>query len=447
MRIGLRIEVLAVASMAIPSLFATGQATTSTSDQTSSGTVCETFDAQSAALLESASAYVASLNDLSFSASVRTEHHACKQEVERTEYRFAFERPNLFAMSMKLPDETLTVTADGHQLMFALDSIKEYRIEEQPEDLGTLVGWLTQQPALRRLFSRQLTAGWTENVRHTHCAVDVLDGQPCRRLEMDFDRTDVVIWFQSGEAPIPIKLTADLSRTINRPKGTLTTEIEWRDWTTTKNDKAGLFLIRPPTGFRKVENFSEARDDGKECQDAERSLVGGQAPPFSLALLDNPVTSLREHLGKRIVVLEFWATWCRPCRNSLRDMEAQLPRFTKGNALVYAVNLMESREEIAAFVKKTGLNLPVALDPKGDLAEQLHLGAVPTCVVIGQDGSIQAMHVGYDKALARRVAGEIDDLAQGKNLTDGIEPLSPGCQLRYRLGLDSQAYCAVFVGY
>lgn len=403
---------------------------------------------ESAALLTKVSSYVAGLNSLSFDARVQTTRKASDRETEDCfQYSFALQRPNLFSMAMRLPDEQLTVATDGSKVMYALNSPKICSIQPMTTDLGTMVGWITQQPAFRRLFSQQLSAGWTENVRQARCVEDNVDGKPCDRLELIFDRTDVAIWFAKGDSPIPMKLTADLSRTLNAPKGTLTTRIDWTRWETGLALPVEAFALRVPDGFKEVKRLDHPDEPGKGGSTPVPSVLGEQAPPFSLELLDSNSGCLRDHRGKHVVVLEFWATWCRPCRNALRDMEDQAARFKDGNVVFYAVNLMESRDIVAPFVEKAGLKLPVALDPNGELAEQLRLEAVPTSVVIGLDGTIQAMHVGYDRWLAKQIASEVETLARGDSLADGKTPLSPGNQLRYRLGLDSQAYCAVFVGY
>jgi peroxiredoxin len=407
------------------------------------------FDADSSALLAKVSAYVAHLDHFSFSASVYTKRAACP-ETERAEYKFAFERPNHLAMSMKLCDESLDATADGNKVLLALKSTKEYEIRNEPEDLGTFVGWLTQQPAFRRLFSRQLTAGWLENVHCASCSQEEANGRPCDRLEMTFSRTDLTIWFEQGDVPIPVRLTADLSRTLNQPKGALTTEILWKDWNTDKQDMSGMFEVKPPQAYREVKAFGEDKAralDEQAGHASNRALLGRHAPPFLLELLDNTSTGLRDHIGKDTVLLEFWSTYCGPCRCSLRDIENLLPRLKKENTAVYAVNLMEPREKVADFIDKMRVKIPVALDPKGELAEQLRLEAVPTSVLIGRDGSIQAVHVGYDHGFIPQICDEVGTLAKGKLLVENPQHPFPGSQLRQRLQLDSQAYCAVFVGY
>ncbi len=410
------------------------------------------FDPAATALLQRVSTYIAGINDLSFSASLRKRHVTCGVEVENEEYQFKFKRPNLFSMSMKLPDDTLTVTADGHKMMLAFDAAKEYRIQDQPEDLGTLVGWLTQQPAFRRIFSRCLTAGWTENVRQAHCEKETIDGTPCDRLEMTFDRTDVAIWFQSAGPgssplpPVPVALFADLSRTTNHPKGSVTTDIVWNEWSTAQNLDPNAFAIHPPAGFKEVKSFN-VEQSAKNSGNLQDAWLGRQAPPFTLDLAAGGTTSLADHVGKHIVILEWWATWCRPCRHSLEDMETQLPYFAKHDVAVYAVNLQESADKVDEFVKKANLKLPAALDTKGELAEQLHLEAVPTCIIIGRDGSVQAVHVGYDKGALKTIRNEIEALSEGKEpASDHVSSTASG-RLRNRLELDEQAYCAVFVGY
>lgn len=412
-------------------------------------TISGAFDANSTAMLNKISEYVAQLNNFSFDASVYVKRLYSGQEVEESaRYQFVFQRPNLLSMSMKLSDEHLTLIADGRNIMFVLDSLRMCKIQEQPADLGVLVGWLTQQPAFRRLFSRRLAEGWTENVKHTNCSEDMLDGIPCDRFEMTFERTDLVIWFRKGEEPIPMRLTADLSATFNSPEGTFVTRIEWENWNTTQMPSPDTFTVRVPEHFAEVKAFDTKEESGRRGNEVmDQSLIGEQVPPFVLELLDNNVTTLADHLGKNAVVLEFWATWCRPCKNALISMATQSKSFPKDDIKFYAVNLMESRGEVASFVEKMGMKMVVALDTTGKLAEQLHLEAVPSSVLIGKDGSIQAIHVGGGRGLARQIENELHALAKGDTLAKNIKLPSASKQLHYRLELDSESYCVVFVGY
>lgn len=412
----------------------------------SSIVVPSAFDPSSTAMLCKASEYVARLEHLSFDATVHTRRlYGEEEKEERNHYHFVFHSPNLFSMVMSLPDECLEVTANGVNVMFSLDSLKTYRIQKQPEDLGVLVGWITQQPAFRRLFSRHLAEGWTNNVRQAKCIEDTIAGVPCDKLELTFERTELIIWFRQGDAPIPVRLFADLSGTLKAARGTYTTSIEWKNWDTTGEPSPDAFSLDAPQGFRETEDFDGAQEDGKNSR--MPSLVGGQAPPFRLELLDGGWVSLLDHRGKRPVMLEFWATWCRPCKQALNAMEAEAKRLHGKDIAFYAVNLMESREEIKPFVEKSGLKLPVAMDVDGALAEQLHLEAVPSFVLIGRDGSIQALHVGYNRGFLRQMEVELDALLRENMVMERADPPSAAEQLRYRLGLDSQSYCAVFVGY
>ncbi|MCK5861574.1 MAG: redoxin domain-containing protein [Candidatus Hydrogenedentes bacterium] len=407
------------------------------------------FDDNSKAMLNKLTAYVAQQNTFSFDASVYTKRLYSGKETETcTRYHFVFQRPNLLSMVMELEDERLTVTANGTDIMFCLDSLKRCKTRKQPEDLGALVGWLTQQPVFRRLFSHSLSEGWTDNVIESQCSEEIVDDIPCDRLELDFERTTLVVWFRKGENPIPLRQIADTSETFNAPKGTFSTRIEWENWNTEEEPAPNTFALHIPDDFKEVDRFDRTRESNKGGNKGNaQSLVGEHSPPFVLELLDGTVTSLADHLGKRAIVLEFWATWCRPCKSALLSMAKKAKCFSKDDVVFYAVNLMEPREKVAPFAKKMKLDLPVALDTTGKLADQLRLEAVPSAVFIGKDGSIQAIHVGYSRGLTKKIEGDLRDLAKGKNLAQKVKQPSASKQLRYRLELDSESYCAVFVGY
>jgi peroxiredoxin len=118
-----------------------------------------------------------------------------------------------------------------------------------------------------------------------------------------------------------------------------------------------------------------------------------QAPDFSLAGLDNRVVRLSDLRG-RPVLLNFWATWCPPCRTELPALQAAFQHY-RGQVDFLAVDVKESAETVGQFVREAGVVLPVLLDPNGDVSGGLYrVQGIPTSLIVGVDGSVVARHVG-----------------------------------------------------
>lgn len=135
------------------------------------------------------------------------------------------------------------------------------------------------------------------------------------------------------------------------------------------------------------------------------ALTGQTAPDFTLSLVTGESVSLASHLGKDVVVLDFWASWCPPCRAGLPVLD-QIARDHAGQPVAfYAVNIREGKELVAAFAADTKLALPILLDNTGLVADDYQVTGIPQTVVIDRAGKVHVVHVGsslwgFDKTLA-----------------------------------------------
>ena len=103
-----------------------------------------------------------------------------------------------------------------------------------------------------------------------------------------------------------------------------------------------------------------------------------------------------ERLKCRAVVLNFWATWCPPCKEELPSLQT-LHELAGGDPVVLGVNVRETASHVRRYLGSTGLNLPVVLDPQAELARRYGVTAFPTTLLIAPDGQIRW-----------RVVGEVD---------------------------------------
>lgn len=122
---------------------------------------------------------------------------------------------------------------------------------------------------------------------------------------------------------------------------------------------------------------------------------GEQAPDFQLYdLAGNPVKR-SDYLGKK-VLLNFWATWCPPCRAEMPQMEKFHAEYGEDIA-VLAVNLTDTEknpQHVAGFVSEYALTFPVILDEQGEVADLFKIFAYPTTYVLDRDGVIRSIHQG-----------------------------------------------------
>ena len=140
------------------------------------------------------------------------------------------------------------------------------------------------------------------------------------------------------------------------------------------------------------------------------SMEGQAAPDFTLPSLDGGEVLLSGHLNKEVVVLDFWASWCPPCRASLPALARLAKRYAGRGVAVYAVNKEEDEQSVREFLLESRLELPVLLDTAGKVADAYGVHSIPRTLVIDKAGVIQADHLGYSEDLEASLGRTLDSL-------------------------------------
>ncbi|MGM8213184.1 redoxin domain-containing protein [Virgibacillus sp. W0430] len=135
-------------------------------------------------------------------------------------------------------------------------------------------------------------------------------------------------------------------------------------------------------------------NDEKVAEEAEVGLEKGNlAPDFELKTLEGETVKLSDFRGER-VMLNFWATWCPPCRAEMPDMQ----KFhEKTDVVILAVDLLEtesSKSNVPAFVEEFGVTFRVLLDEDSSVANRYRIQPIPTTFMIDSEGKIQNVSFG-----------------------------------------------------
>jgi len=152
-----------------------------------------------------------------------------------------------------------------------------------------------------------------------------------------------------------------------------------------------------------------------ETSDVASAQNLAQAPDFTLNLLNGEETALRDYRGQ-VVMLNFWATWCAPCRKEMPEMQDLWQKFKDKGFVVLAISEDEGHEKrIKGFVKKLGLSFPILLDPQGEVSDRYKSTGLPTTFLIDRDGKVVATVVGL------RDWGNAESVALIKSLLENID--------------------------
>ena len=120
---------------------------------------------------------------------------------------------------------------------------------------------------------------------------------------------------------------------------------------------------------------------------------GNPAPNFELKTLDGTTAALQDYAGE-VVLINFWATWCPPCKAEMPDLnDYYLANQDKGFTIL-GINAQEDQATVNKFIQATGFSFPILLDSFGKVASQYQVHSYPTTIVVGRDGEIKYIHNG-----------------------------------------------------
>ena len=148
----------------------------------------------------------------------------------------------------------------------------------------------------------------------------------------------------------------------------------------------GLLLIQACTP-------SSQAMQGDQQEAAVGINVGEIAPDFTLLDLDGNEVGLSEFRGE-VVFVNFWATWCPPCRAEMPDIESLYQEYKDKGVVVIGIDIGESEATVRQFVQQGGYSWTFVLDSTGAVAANYNIRAIPTSFFIDREGVIQAVNIG-----------------------------------------------------
>lgn len=123
-------------------------------------------------------------------------------------------------------------------------------------------------------------------------------------------------------------------------------------------------------------------------QDERNQLaVGEKAPNFELSTLDGKTIKLSDYQGK-VILLNFWGTWCEPCRTEMPALQKAYEKYHKDGFVVLSVNIAETDVAVSSFANQYGLAFPVLMDRNRDVTRLYNVGPIPSTFFIDRDGKI-----------------------------------------------------------
>ena len=358
-------------------------------------------------VIDQVDAAYAKIQKLELAGTFSADIDAAGQKIKESKpFTATYAAPNKFRHAMQ---GDILVGSTGKKAYAYLESDKRYsqgdapkdkpRLEQMPEPLPRVIPM--QNPSLMLAIVKSAAAelsGMFTDIRKVDDSKVSGDESAYPTLQLTLPNRMVVTMLFHPETHLLRQARTDIKPMLDE-RGTPDVKNATMvvDYTTVKADagaavKDDQFAWAPPQGAK---DFADAPADGPGGGTAAASeLEGKPAPAFALKDLGDKTVSLKDLKGK-VVVLDLWATWCPPCRASLPHLDKLYEESKGKDVAIYAVNLQEEKDDVEGFIKQTNLKTPVLLDKDGAVAQAYKANAIPQTVVIGKDGNVAKVFVGF----------------------------------------------------
>jgi cytochrome c biogenesis protein CcmG/thiol:disulfide interchange protein DsbE len=144
------------------------------------------------------------------------------------------------------------------------------------------------------------------------------------------------------------------------------------------------------------------------------SLVGQTAPDAEFAALQGKENIKLSTLHGKVVLLDFWASWCAPCQEELPMLDDMAVRLKDKGIEIVGVSIDENKADAEHFLtKKSSWSLTLGHDPEQKLADQFKPPKMPTSYVIDRKGVVRQMNAGFERSDAKKIEAQLLELASG----------------------------------
>jgi peroxiredoxin len=145
---------------------------------------------------------------------------------------------------------------------------------------------------------------------------------------------------------------------------------------------------------------------GVAAANTDTVVVGAAAPDFALRSAAGPNLRLSEHRGQ-VVMINFWATWCGPCRQEMPKLDEIFARYEPAGFALLGVNIDEDSAKAQRLADELGVRFPLLFDDEQSVSRLYDVQAMPMTVMVDRSGKVRSVHYGYRPGMEQRYLDEV----------------------------------------
>ena len=142
---------------------------------------------------------------------------------------------------------------------------------------------------------------------------------------------------------------------------------------------------------------------------ASSGLTGQPAPDFALKSSTGDNLRLSEHRGD-VVMINFWATWCGPCRQEMPLLDELYTRYERVGFSLLGVNIDDDSRRAMQMIEELGVNFPVLFDSRKEVSKLYEVEAMPVTVLVDREGNVRFVHHGYKPGYEEKYLDQVRSL-------------------------------------
>lgn len=364
--------------------------------------------ASARAMLEKAMADTAALDSLSFDLLINARLVRDGEPMDRAfsgSYFLRGESDLYHHLKGKDNEQEIEIFSRGGKHFIHLVDAKNYDVIERdiPRSrlMAGLSGGMLQAPTvwLADFVHNSPELFETENI--SPADAKEIEGTTCDGVRLEYEGFEVTAWLAPGENRVLRQFTADLAKSIPEPeagkeKTTVQVTFTLSNWQSNPALSDEKFTFTPPEGVTL-----------NEREEPKGALKRGEAAPdFTLPLLDGGEAKLSANKGK-VVILDFWASWCGPCRQAMPIVDKVAHEMAEQGVVLLAVNLREDEDRIRTFLDSQKLKMDVVLDKEGATAKDYGVESIPMLVVVDPKGNVAEIFQGVGPDMESELRGAV----------------------------------------